>query len=289
MRGPAFFLVVLSTQFTVAQIKPVATACAIQLMRDAAPEWGQETEGPFPATVEVVGRLEDVPADGIPLKLVETVTIPDAAGFHTEHVGSKPDGEIATKGVSFEDLCVTISHEILETYADRTVNRWARSSNGVLWSLEIGDPVEGDWYEITLEDGTKIRVSNFVTRAWFDYYPAPGAKFDFMGLLTASFTVRAENGGYASVIGADGKGTLIPPDARLAPKKLHAAARTAWRLRDGWMLTMQCSMARSKVELDQVAQLAAKYTQEPARGDWEMQGGAAPTGGNGSGVGGAGA
>lgn len=236
MQGPGFYLVLASTDFTLPQIKRIAVACAVQLTRDVAPEWGQETEGPFPATVDAVATAAEVPAGGIIITLKPTVANPADAGFHTEERNGRPDGEIATQGQSFDDLSVTISHEVVETYRDRYVNRWVKAPDGRLFSLELCDPVEGDWYEITLEDGTKVRVSNFVTKAFFDWFAQPGAKFDFMGILTAGFSVHEENGGYAALIGTDGKEAIEPAGARLDPKKLHAAARTAWRFKDSPLL-----------------------------------------------------
>ena len=41
---------------------------------------------------------------------------------------------------------------------------------------------------------------------------------------------------YAALIGTDGKEAIEPAGARLDPKKLHAAARTAWRFKDSPLL-----------------------------------------------------
>lgn len=259
MNGPAFYLVLASTDFTLSQVKRIATACTIQLLRDVAPEWGQETEGPFPATVEAVASAAEVPAGGIPITLKPTVANPADAGFHTEETDGRPDGEIATKGVSFDDLSVTVSHEVVETYKDRNVNGWRKAPDGRLFSEELCDAVEGDWYEITLADGSKVRVSNFVTRAYFDWFPQAGAKFDFMGVLTTGFSVHAENGGYAALIGTDGKEAIEPADARLDPKKLHAAARTAWRLKDSPLLDVLRSDAKTRTSLAAMTTEGARF------------------------------
>jgi hypothetical protein len=59
-------------------------------------------------------------------------------------------------------IASVVSHEVLETLADWGANRWADDGTGILWALEVGDPVESDSYAQDTH-GTPVTVSDFVT------------------------------------------------------------------------------------------------------------------------------
>jgi hypothetical protein len=81
------------------------------------------------------------------------------------------------------------SHEMLEMLYNPRINRWADMPNGDDVALEVGDPVEADFYFAP----NNVAVSNFVTPAWFDPQAEHPQKFDYMGKLQAPFT-RSKNG-----------------------------------------------------------------------------------------------
>ena len=65
------------------------------------------------------------------------------------------------------------------------------NGSGILYAIEICDPVEADSYTIYGQE-----VSNFVTPWWFGNPLPAGAKYDFLGKLLAPFSMTA--GGYFS-------------------------------------------------------------------------------------------
>ena len=85
---------------------------------------------------------------------------------------------------------VTLSHEVLEMIADPTVNIFAPGPSPdpadggkwVLFTYEVGDPVERFCYEI---DG--VLVSDFVTPWYFSEGEGRGTRNDFLGLDVPSF------------------------------------------------------------------------------------------------------
>ncbi len=159
-----------------------------QFARDIGPIWGQ-----CPA-IEFVPKGKKASKGGVPCTISDTPDTPGAAGYHFEGPDGIPvikvftfEGGLALKGG--EAVSVTFSHEGAELSGDAPANLWADSPDGSDVALELCDPVEGDTYEI---DG--VSVSNFVYPAYFDPNAQKGEKFDFMGKLTAPFTMTP--GGY---------------------------------------------------------------------------------------------
>lgn len=94
------------------------------------------------------------------------------------------------------------------------------------------DPVESDSYPIQVRLGQEVRVvrvSNFVTPRWFGLPDTGG--FDFMGRLTAPFTMTA--GGYYRIVDIDGSDSYIYADKtaqdRVAAKLANATSRVTRR------------------------------------------------------------
>lgn len=87
-----------------------------------------------------------------------------------------------------------LSHEVLETEGDGPVNVWAEdyATAGTEFAVEVCDPVESDSYEVTLSDGSRVEVSNFVLPAWFD--AQAHGPYDHLRRLTAPFSLS--RGGY---------------------------------------------------------------------------------------------
>jgi hypothetical protein len=83
-----------------------------------------------------------------------------------------------------------------EEAVDPSCTRLASASNGDQWAIEVGDPVQNDSYDVTLASGATVAVSDFVTPQFFQD-PVPGAKYDYMGVLSTPWTIAP--GGYAIV------------------------------------------------------------------------------------------
>lgn len=61
------------------------------------------------------------------------------------------------------------------------------------WFQEVSDPVEADSYVLPGADGKPVKISDFVTPAWFN--DGSGDRYDFLGLCQQPFWIRP--GGYA--------------------------------------------------------------------------------------------
>lgn len=114
---------------------------------------------------------------------------------------------------------VSMTHELQEMAADPVTSYlnigypagyyWLEQKNATLqygfnnaigWFSEVSDPVEADAYELPGADGTAVKISDFVTPAWFN--DGVGGRFDFMGLCQQPFWIRP--GGYAQFLDASG-------------------------------------------------------------------------------------
>lgn len=73
-------------------------------------------------------------------------------------------------------------------------------SGAIGWFNEVSDPVESDSYTRPGLDGRPVKISDFVTPAWFN--DGVGGRFDFMGLCQQPIWIRP--GGYAQFLAADG-------------------------------------------------------------------------------------
>jgi hypothetical protein len=213
-----------STLFAKADCDAAVAAVKTQLHDDVAPAWNR-----FAPDVQAFDKLADVPAGWCILAILDNADQAGALGYHAETPTGQPYGRVFVKVSQRDGTSVSsvLSHEAAEMFADRACNRWAQAPDGTLWAIELGDPVQGDSYQ---KGG--VEVSNFVTQAFFDDTPAPGAKFDHLGKLSAPFTLSpggyaiTMTGGEVSQIQADGSRIGF---AELAEHKQHPAARSARR------------------------------------------------------------
>jgi hypothetical protein len=123
--------------------------------------------------------------------LLDDADTAGALGYHDEDEHGVPYGKVFTKiSLQYGSVSSVLSHEVIELFLDPPCNRFAIDFNtGVLYAVEGGDPVENDSY-----DAGGIEVSNFIMPAWFDLTPQAGDHFDWLGKLTAPFTMT--KGGY---------------------------------------------------------------------------------------------
>lgn len=173
--------------FTNISDEEVATyvrAQGVQFARDVAPIWGNCPAVEF----DPGSRLPSV--DAVPAWLSDTLDVDGALGYHDEDETGLPYIKVAN--IDGYDWRTTASHECLELKGDSPANIWALGPDEDMVAYELGDPVEGDSYEI---DG--VPMSNFVLPAWFDPNASPGSRLDFMGKLTKPFTMTP--GGYLIV------------------------------------------------------------------------------------------
>lgn len=169
-----------STKVTDDQVQAAISAIGIQLARDVAPIWGLVPSLVFvPPNADLAGECSCVISD--------TPDQPGALGYHDE--GSDGVPYIKVFVIDGYDWVTTLSHEILELTGNPAANRWADSPDGSDYAQELCDAVEGDTYAIN-----GLNVSNFVYPAFFDPNAQKGEKLDYLGKLSAPFTMTP--GGY---------------------------------------------------------------------------------------------
>lgn len=171
------------------ELAAIAGAVTHQVIRDAAKAWGW-----IPTPVTMFRANEKIPDDVFPLFVRDELKDEGALGYHAEGFGEIGVNVVLDNGGTLHtgsnSISGVISHEVLETLGDLTVNLWADMDDGRQTALELCDAVEGDSYEV---DG--IAVSNFLLPAWFDGGALKGkAPFDRMHLLKKPFSMTP--GGY---------------------------------------------------------------------------------------------
>jgi hypothetical protein len=122
------------------------------------------------------------------------------------------------------------AHEAAEAAVDPRCDSYSVArTDGTQVALEVADAVENSSYHVTLADGTKVSVTNFVFPSFFQ--PNGSAPFDQCQLVTAPFQIL--NGGYEVV--RDGSGAVSQrlgdgyPEWRHSSKRFEAS-RTFRRL-----------------------------------------------------------
>jgi hypothetical protein len=162
----------------------------MQVRRDFAPIWGVD------ATVVATPAAAVADYNWV-LGIFDDSDQANALGYHELTPAGKPVMKVFVKDSNSAGVPVSsvASHELLETLADAFIESLNLQDNGdgtgTLYAQEVCDPVEADLYQVLGN-----QMSNFVTPWWFgDPLPA-GLKFDFLGKLTAAFTLSP--GGYVS-------------------------------------------------------------------------------------------
>jgi hypothetical protein len=223
-----------STRLKTSDMAAICTALNTQMRLHAAPAWDLT-----PASFTVATSEAAAPAKSKLLVAFDNADQAGALGYHDE----TPQGVEYARvfaGTTLQynggkvlqgalSVASVFSHEALEMWRDQRCNEWAQASDGTLYAIELGDPVENDGYDITVNLNTRVTVSNFVLPAWFDATPPAGSKYDYMGRLTRHFSMTS--GGY--MIKQTG-GRISEVFGEHYPEwkkagKAHPAARTARR------------------------------------------------------------
>jgi hypothetical protein len=198
MNTRQFVLVSKDPRVTDSDLATIARALRYQLARHVAPAWERS-----PWLVCHQNPALTIADDAIIFSLVNNDTAtPDALGWHTEDETGKVFGEILISPVldnggtiieGSNSVSSVVSHETIETFLDAAVSTWDQAADGNLYAHEGCDAVEGDSY---VAQG--VAVSNFLLPPFFDSQAPKGSKFDFLGNLTAPFTMSP--GGYQAVM-----------------------------------------------------------------------------------------
>lgn len=213
----------LTSQVTPEWLAQCAGACAVQLNRDVAAEWG----GSYSVRVGEPGAA--VAHGEIVFSLVDS--LPDAPGaiaYHDVDGNDVPVAFLALQTCStLDDVSTGISHELCETAGDPTCNTWSDNGAGSEFAQELCDAVEAFGYEI---EG--VLVSDFVLRAFFG--PTAPGPYHFMASTGSADLPRpyatAANG-YQITRTSGGQETQVSGDVRplRAAKVKHWSSRVARR------------------------------------------------------------
>jgi hypothetical protein len=188
------------------RLDPVVIACTNQATVDLG--------APIEALTAALQKCYDtyfLPAWGYPVRLYVTdkpaltdwrfvylddADVAKALGYHDLTTEGQPISKVFAKTTIADGQAVSsvACHELFEMVLDPLANIWAQDDKGVLWAYEACDAVEDDTF---LVDG--LKMSNFILPAYFEVFNhPPGTKFDFLGKLTAPFTL--DKGGYSIVM-----------------------------------------------------------------------------------------
>lgn len=135
-----------------------------------------------------------VPRRAWVLHLKDTIDQPSDLGYHDEDGNEVPFSVIGLQasvadGVAASAVC---SHEALEMLVDPHINLSCIDySNKRLYGYEVGDPVQGNDYDVGAPDGhtTGVAVADFVLPDWFDPNTPAGTHTDYRDAITGPFTV----------------------------------------------------------------------------------------------------
>ena len=183
-----------STTVDEKSFQAMCEACQIQLEHHVAPLWGKESWN------LVFNQPENV---GFPIVIVDDSDSAGRLGYHTQSPGGKVWARVFVNSIKKAggsllqgplSVSAILSHEVVEAYCDPNVNLWAVRADGQLVAYEIVDPVEDDYYDITISNGTKVSVSNFVLPSWFNYQAPQDDRFDYMKKVGKPFAMT--KGGY---------------------------------------------------------------------------------------------
>ena len=167
-----------------AALRPVAAALQKQVDRDFTPLWGVEAE------VVAYERAKDVPHGYWPITIKDSLTRPEAAGYHEDDM-SEPYALVRLT----PDWSVTVSHEMLELLADPWGRHMVASPSllhpgkRVRYLVEVSDPCSDAHYKID-----RIAVSDFYTPRYFDAVEERDVRYSHTGAITAPRQVL--KGGY---------------------------------------------------------------------------------------------
>jgi hypothetical protein len=190
MAVPKAYILNLSTVVPDATVQLMATAINYQISTHVAPTWNVT-----PIPVVWGGRdIRKIPSNGWAFAIVNDSNQTDALGWHTEYSSGQIYAEVfarpqLTRGYKPTagqwSISHILSHEVVETFLDPSVNRWADDGE-TWWSFENCGPVEGNYYSVPA-GRSSVAVSNFVYPSYWDLRGR--APYDRMGRILRPFQI----------------------------------------------------------------------------------------------------
>jgi hypothetical protein len=177
-----------STAITDAEVQAMIPAFETQWNRDLAPIWTLDQ-----AHFTWIPKPDQAPATSWWVVLLDDTDQGTDLAYHELTAAGLPLAKVFVKTVLAARALVSVktSHEICEMGVDPSNKLAAQAPDGTYWACEVCDPVSYDEYGYDING---VRVSDFVTPAWFGAKGATGP-FDFCKHLTSPFEVT--EGGYA--------------------------------------------------------------------------------------------
>lgn len=179
-------------------------ALQAQVSEDFAPLYGLDAELTWKSGTKVAND------NAFWLVLLHNSDQAGALGYHDMTNAGLPLGKVFVDTVKQygETVSVTMSHELLEMMADPWINKTATVRNQLVM-YEVCDPCQDEQFSY---DQNGVKVSDFVTPAWFDptWTPKGIGKFhwasalDFRGHIQCPFELL--HGGYIGVRNLGGGG-----------------------------------------------------------------------------------
>lgn len=218
-----------------AELSAIAAALNYQMHHDASPIWGPG------ASVAFYADAAKVPVSACVLYAFDDADQAGALGYHDEDPMGRYFGKIFAKTILDNggtlmsgglSVAATFSHEALEMWMDAPCNRWCQRADGTLVALELGDPVENDYY-LTTVGSSSVALSNFVTPQWFDSY-AHGSRYDFLRKCSTPFQMTPY--GYMITMTAGKVSDVFGehyPEWKKAMKRANKSSRLSRRHKHG--------------------------------------------------------
>jgi len=165
------------SQLSPAVLNNIAEAVQNQVDQEFALEWGAS------ATIRAGANQNDIqPGEWAYGFVPQLPNAPGASAYHDINGTGVPFAlcAVTTCGSLLGPTGVSVdaSHEILETAGDEGANQFANDNKGLMHAVEMCDAVEIQTYGKTCQDGTVVKVSNWLLRAWF--IPGAAGPYDYM-------------------------------------------------------------------------------------------------------------
>jgi hypothetical protein len=167
---PVIAITNVSTCLTDPQVEAILPALQKQVSDEFKAYWEQD------CTLSFVPKGQPLIAGWWQIIISDNPDQAGALGYHELTSAGAPLGKVfARLDLDIGSLwTVTLSHELLEMLADPWINWCAMGSDSKIYALEVCDAVEADDLGYSI-DG--VRVSDFVTPAWFE--PTCADRLDF--------------------------------------------------------------------------------------------------------------
>lgn len=173
------------------KLDALAKALTYQSEKHLFPFWGK--------SAQVVAYNSLVDDGAIPIYIKKEIDTEGQNGYHWQDENGKPY-IIVKFNPDFDQLCLTTSHEFLETIINPNIDKYKKSENLVIINrkgeefFEICDVTQSKSYSYRI-DG--VMVSNFVTPDYYtDNTAKAGKQYDFLKLVQGPGEIL--DGGYKS-------------------------------------------------------------------------------------------